>query len=148
MTNTYGPHMRVKDAHQTFIGLWIRLILEGRSFAVFGTGEQIRDFNYVDDAVDAFLVCATNPLAKGKVYNLGADPISLLRLAELLIAISGKGSYSLAPFPSDRLAIDINDYAGDYSRISRELGWRPQTSLEDGLKRTLEFYRLHRAHYW
>lgn len=148
MTNTYGPRMRVKDAHQTFIGLWIRHILDGSKFAVFGTGEQIRDFNYVEDVVDAFLLSVTHPLARGRIYNLGAEPITLLKLADLLISLNGSGSYSLEPFPPERRPIDIMDYAGDYSRIRSELGWQPATGLEDGLRETLEFYRLNKAHYW
>ncbi len=148
MTNTYGPRMRVKDARQTFIGLWIKLILSGEKFAIFGSGQQIRDFNYVEDVVDAFLLCATNPLARGKIYNLGAAPTNLQNLADLLISLNGSGSYSLEPFPAERLAIDIKDYAGNFSKIRNELGWQPKVSLKDGLKETLEFYRLNREHYW
>jgi nucleoside-diphosphate-sugar epimerase len=148
ITNTYGPRMRVKDANQTFIGLWIRLVLEGVPLTVFGTGEQVRDFNHINDVVDAFLLSATNPIARGKVYNLGASPVRLRDLADLLIFLNGSGSYTLKPFPPDRLAIDIGDYAGDFSKIHRELGWQPVTSLENGLQETLEFYRLNKAHYW
>jgi len=148
MTNTYGPRMRVRDAHQTFIGFWLRLILDGERIPVFGSGDQTRDFNYVEDVVDAFLYCASHSSAKGKVYNLGAKPISLSGLAELLISLNGGGSYSLSPYPSDRAAIDIGDYAGDYSRIHEELGWEPSTSIEEGLARSLDFYRAHKMHYW
>jgi nucleoside-diphosphate-sugar epimerase len=148
LTNTYGPRMRVRDARQTFIGLWLRLLLDGKPIPVFGRGDQLRDFNYVDDVVDAFLLCASNPTAKGKTYNLGANPISLLKLAELLISLNGSGAYSLTPYPSERAAIEIGDYAGDYSRIREELGWEPSVSLEDGLRWSLEFYRAQKVNYW
>ncbi len=65
LTNTYGPRMRIKDARQTFLGIWIKLVLEGKPFEVWG-GEQLRDFTYVDDAVDAFLLAATQPRAVGR----------------------------------------------------------------------------------
>ncbi len=148
MTNTYGPRMRVRDARQTFIGFWIRLLLEDRSFSVYATGKQIRDFNYVEDVLDALIQCVTDPAAKGKIYNLGGKPASLLEIANLLVALNGSGSYTIDPFPEERLKIDIKDYTGDYSKIKTDLGWQPTTSLRDGLKQTLEFYRTHSQHYW
>lgn len=142
LTNTYGPRMRIADARQTFLGLWIRAVLEGGRIQVYGTGKQLRDFSYVDDAVDAFVQAGANADAIGRVYNLGAaPPISLLEVAELLVTIAGRGEYELVPFPSDREAIDIGDYYADASRIERELGWRPRVGLRDGLNRTLAFYR-------
>src|SRR5574340_1260682 len=56
LTNTYGPRMRVKDARQTFLGIWLRRLIEGQPFEIWGDGNQIRDFNYVDDVVDAILL--------------------------------------------------------------------------------------------
>jgi len=148
MTNTYGPHMRVKDARQTFIGWWLRQIIEGQELQIFGDGQQVRDFNYVDDVVEALLLAAADPAADGQVYNLGGDePISLLDLAELLIEINGGGSYRLVPFPTNRKRIDIGDYHGDYTKIRTQLGWRPTVSLREGLERTIVFYRQYREHY-
>jgi UDP-glucose 4-epimerase len=149
LTNTYGPRMRVKDARQTFLGWWLRQLIEGQELLVYGDGRQVRDFNYVDDAVDALLLTAASDDANGQVFNLGGDePINLRDLAELLIEINGGGSYQLVPFPPERKIIDIGDYYGDYRRIRSKLGWRPTTSLRDGLTRTLAYYREHREHYW
>lgn len=144
LTNTYGPRMRIKDARQTFLGIWIRLVAEGRPFEVWG-GAQLRDFNYVDDAIDAMLLAATSNDANGKVFNLGASPpISLGELAEVLIAANGgHGSYTVREFPAERKKIDIGDYYTDYSYIQQVLGWQPRVALRDGLARTLKFYREH-----
>jgi UDP-glucose 4-epimerase len=149
LTNTYGPHMRVKDARQTFLGIWIRRLIEGNPILVFGDGKQVRDFNYVDDAVDAFLLAAESEDANGEIYNLGADdPINLKDTAELLIKINGSGTYEMVPFPEDRKVIDIGDYYGDYRKIRSRLGWKPAITLEDGLKKTLDFYYKFHEHYW
>ena len=149
LTNTYGPRMRVRDARQTFLGIWLRLIVEGRQLAIYGDGKQVRDFNYVDDVVDALLWVAADDQANGQVYNLGGDePVNLLHLAQLLVQIAGKGGYRLVPWPEDRKRIDIGDYYGDYRKIRSKLGWRPRVSLEEGLRRTLHFYENHRQHYW
>lgn len=149
MTNVYGPRMRVRDARKTFIGDWFRRLVEGRELQVFGSGEQIRDLNYVEDVVDALLLVAANPLSDGKIYNLGGDEhISLAALARLMIELNGSGKYRLTPFPPARKRIDIGDYYGNYTKIRQEVGWKPRTTLREGIQTTLAYYREHRQHYW
>jgi UDP-glucose 4-epimerase len=149
LTNTYGPGMRVKDARQTFLGIWIRNLIEGKPIMVFGDGLQLRDFNFVDDVVEALLMAAVDPQADGKVYNLGSsDYVSLKDLAELMIELYQGGEYQMVPFPPERKAIDIGDYYSDYTKIEQELGWKPRISLGEGLRRSLEYYKQHYRHYW
>ncbi|MEY2486801.1 MAG: hypothetical protein QOH39_2449 [Verrucomicrobiota bacterium] len=149
LTNTYGPGMRVKDSRQTFLGIWLRQIIEGEPFRIYGTGKQKRDFNFVDDAVEALLLAAASSNADGEVFNLGHNEhVDLEELAALLVRINGDGRYDLVTFPADREAIDIGDYYGDFGKIHNALGWSPGVSLPDGLARTLSFYRQHRARYW
>ena len=149
MTNTYGPRMRVKDARQTFVGWWLRQIIEGQELQIFGTGLQVRDFDYVTDVVEALLMVAASEQANGEIYNLGGEePINLIDLAELLIEINGSGSYRLVPFPPERKVIDIGDYYADYRKIRGKLGWKPKVLLREGFERTLQFYQENREHYW
>lgn len=143
LTNTYGPGMRIKDARQTFIGIWIRQLLQGKPFEVWG-GEQLRDFNYVEDVVDAFLMAAADEKANGCIFNLGSDEVvSLKQLAELLIDVSKKGQFNIRGFPEDHKKIDIGDYYSDYQLISQALGWKPKTSLREGLEKTITYYKVH-----
>jgi len=147
LTNTYGPRMRIKDARQTFLGIWIRLLLEGKPIEVWG-GEQLRDFSYVDDTVDAMLRAGQSAVADGKVFNVGGGPaISLLETARLLVDANGGGTFTTHTFPAERKRIDIGDYYADDSLLRRTLGWQPQTVLQDGLRQTLHFYREHLAQY-
>lgn len=149
LTNTYGPCMRVKDARQTFLGVWIRTVIEGGPIRVYGDGLQLRDFNYVDDAVDAMLAAACRPGGEGQVFNLGSrEVIDLKALAEKLIALHGAGTFELVQFPSERKAIDIGDYYSDFGKIRAVLGWEPIVGLDEGLSRTLDYYSRHGAHYW
>src|SRR5262249_25016275 len=125
LTNTFGPRMRVKDAWQTFLGVWIRLLVEGKPFEVWD-GPQLRDFTYVDDAVAAFLRAEASEEANGHVFTLGGDCVIPLKdLADLLVRVNGGGEYSIRSFPADRRRIDIGDYYADFGRIRVLLGWEP-----------------------
>ena len=147
LTNTYGPCMRIRDNRQTFLGIWIKLILEGNPFEVWG-GTQLRDFLYVEDCVDALLLTMTRTEANAKIYNLGGNNIiSLKDLADILVEINRSGNYVCREFPEDRKRIDIGDYYSDYSLIHKELGWEPRVTLEKGLEITLEYFRKHKENY-
>ncbi|MCE9610779.1 MAG: NAD-dependent epimerase/dehydratase family protein [Chthoniobacter sp.] len=147
LTNTIGPRMRVRDARQTFVGIWMRRLLEGQPIEVWG-GAQLRDFTYVDDAVEALLLSAARDDANGEVFNLGGDGVvSLKDLAALLVEINGGGEYVVREFPADRQRIDIGDYYSDFAKIRAALGWEPRTPLREALHRTLDFYRAHLGRY-
>jgi UDP-glucose 4-epimerase len=147
LTNTIGPRMRVRDARQTFLGIWVRLIVEGKPFDVWG-GEQLRDFTFVEDAVDAFVLAAAGDEANGQIFNTGGDQLINLRdLAELLVHVNGGGNYNIRPYPPDRKSIDIGDYYADFNRIRSALGWEPKVPLPEALKRTLGFYQENLKHY-
>ncbi len=147
LTNTIGPRMRVKDSRQTFLGIWIKQILEGKPIEVWD-GKQLRDFTYVADAVDAMLKAAVSSDARGQVFNLGGpEVISLHDLAKRLIGIHGCGEYVMREFPNERKKIDIGSYYSDYSRIRSVLGWEPKVLVDEALRRTLAFFSEHLQRY-
>jgi UDP-glucose 4-epimerase len=148
LTNTYGPRQLIRHNRQGFIGWFMRQATLGEEIQLFGDGQQKRDFNHVDDVVDAFLRSGAMDAADGQVFNLGdKGPVSLLDLAKLLIEVSGRGSYRLVPFPPERKRIDIGDFYADTAKIRGALGWEPQVALRTGLETTLAFYRAHQARY-
>ncbi|HUD65081.1 MAG TPA: NAD-dependent epimerase/dehydratase family protein [Candidatus Sulfotelmatobacter sp.] len=141
LTNTYGPRMRVKDARQTFLGVWIRRVVEGGTFEVWG-GQQKRDLTYVDDAVDAFLVAGASATAQGRVFNTGGvPPITLTELAKALVAVAGTGNYEIRQFPAERMRIDIGDYFADDELFRQVTGWAPKVTLQSGLASTVDYFR-------
>jgi UDP-glucose 4-epimerase len=147
LTNTIGPRMRIKDARQTFVGLWVRQILEGQPISVWG-GKQLRDFTDVEDAVDAFLAAAASPSTNGQVYNLGgSEVVDLASVARLMVEVNGSGKYEIRDFPAERRAIDIGNYYGDFSKIRRELGWAPRRTLRETIESTLRYFRDSMPHY-
>ncbi len=144
LTNTIGPRMRIKDARQTFLGEWIRRILEGIPFEVWGDGSQRRDFTYVDDAVDALLRAAQNDAAIGQVLNVGGERVvTLAELAAMLAVLAPGTKYHLKPFPRARKRIDIGDYFADDRKCRELLGWHHKTTLPVALRRILDFYGKH-----
>jgi nucleoside-diphosphate-sugar epimerase len=148
LTNCYGPRLRIRDARQTFLGIWIRCVLEGKPFEVWG-GEQLRDMTYVDDVTDAFLRAAATPVCYGEVYNIGGPPpASLLEIAELMRKVGGPAvQFSTKEFPADRKTIDIGSYHADDAAFRAATGWVPGVSLEEGIRRSLEWYRPRLAAY-
>ena len=140
LTNTIGPRMRIRDARQTFVGIWIRQLLEGRPIEVWG-GEQLRDFNDVEDVVDAMLLAAIDRNLPPVPFNLGSDEvISLVDLAKLMIELHGSGDLVVTPYPEERKKIDIGDYYSCYDRFRSASGWQPSRSLRHSLQTTLAYY--------
>jgi len=146
LTNVYGPGMRIKDARQTFIGIWLRRVIEDEPFEVWG-GEQHRDLLYVEDAADAFLYAAITPAAEGLALNVGGEAVSLAALAEALIAANDGGEYVIREFPAERKRIDVGDFLIDDSRFRSLSGWQPRVGIAEGLRRSLVYYRSRVASY-
>ncbi len=148
LTNTYGPRMRVKDARQTFLGIWIKEALQGRPLELFGNGSQLRDFNYVDDCVDAMLASGASDSTIGSVYNLGGkEVLSLECLAKEICAIRPGARYSIIPFPPERKRIDIGNYYGNFQKFSQATGWSPKVGVDEGLRMTFKFFEKFGEHY-
>lgn len=142
LTNTYGPRMRIKDARQTFLGVWIKNLLQGKPIQVFGDGKQRRDYNYIEDVLDALILTATKENTIGKSFNLGAsDPLNLEDTAKIMCKLVEGASYEIVPFPEDRKAIDVGDFICDFDAFSKSFGWQPKVSFQEGIFRSLEFFK-------
>jgi UDP-glucose 4-epimerase len=148
LTNTYGPRQLIRHNRQGFMGWFMRQVTLGEPIQLYGDGKQRRDFDYVDDVVDAFLRAGAMDEANGQIFNLGGQPpVALIDVVKAMIELAGQGSYSLTPFPPERKKIDIGDFHADSGKIRQALGWVPATPLRDGLSRTIDYYRQHREHY-
>ena len=148
LTNVYGPRQLIKHNRQGFIGWFIRLAIENKTIQLYGDGSQLRDLVYVEDAADAFLRAGADDACNGEAFNVGGPaPISLKDLASKLIAIAGGGRLECVPWPADKKAIDIGSFYADSSKFARTTGWTSTVSLDDGLRRAVDFYRAHFQHY-
>ncbi len=149
INNTYGPRHQMKHAKFGILNWFIRLAMDGQTIKVFGDGSQLRDYNYVDDVTDAFLTVGASEKANGEAFNLGSGyAVKFLDMVKRIIEVSASGRYEFVPWPKTRKEVEVGDYLADYSKIQKELGWKPKVELEEGLKLTVDFYRKHRTQYW
>jgi UDP-glucose 4-epimerase len=149
LTNIYGPRAQMKHSQYGVVNWFVRQALDGEPIRVFGSGRIFRDFVYVDDCVDALLVAAACDRAVGEVFNVGWDrPTSFLDLARTLERLCDGCTWHFAPFSPERAAQEPGDFYSDITKIRSVVGWEPRTTLEDGLRQTLAYYRRHRDHYW
>jgi UDP-glucose 4-epimerase len=148
LTNTYGPRHQMHHPRQGIINWFIRQAIEGDEITIFGDGKQVRDTNFVEDVVDAFLLAGANEQAHGETFNLGGEPMNLLDLVALIGTITENLRWRCVPYPESAKAIEVGDYIADHSKAEHTLGWQPSVAIRDGLERTIAFYREHREHYW
>jgi UDP-glucose 4-epimerase len=149
LTNVYGPRAQMRHSHFGVVNWFVRLALEGRPIPVFGTGRILRDFLYVDDCVEALVAVAAEPAAVGEVVNVGNDRAStFLEVAETLREIVPGTEIEFTDFSPERKAQEPGDFVSDITKIRRLTGWEPRIGLREGLERTVDFYRSHRAEYF
>ena len=149
LTNTYGPRHQMRNGRQGFLSRFIRLAVDNKKIKIFGDGRQVRDLNYVDDAVRAFLIAAADEYADGQVFNLGCGrPMSVMDAAELIVELSGSGKITRIPFPAKYSRVEIGDYCADFTKIKKMLKWKPEVSLKDGLRMTIDYYKTNKRYYW
>jgi UDP-glucose 4-epimerase len=148
LTNVYGPRQLIQHSRQGFIGWFIRLAIDDATIDIYGDGSQLRDFVFVEDAAEAFLMAGATSACDGDVFNVGGPtPISHRDLTSLLVRVAGTGRVRYVDWPADKKAIDIGDFFTDSTKFTRATGWRPTVSLEDGLRRTVDYYRRCRDRY-
>ena len=149
ITNTFGPRHQMMHDEYGVLNWFIRKALDNEAIPVFGDGTILRDFLYIDDLVDALLTCAVAPKAYGEVYNVGSGRgISFRDLAETIVALAGTGEVAYVPFTREREEVEPGDYVADIGKIQRATGWTPRVALEEGIKKTITYYRLNGEHYW
>lgn len=149
LTNIYGPRAQMKHSHYGVANWFVRLAVDDQTIKLFGDGSILRDFLYVDDCVEALLMSPLCEDATGEIFNLGVDtPTSFRQLADLIIQVAQTGRWEFAPFTPERKAQEPGNFYSDIRKIRRVIGWNPTTSLEDGLRQTVNFYRQHKEQYW
>jgi UDP-glucose 4-epimerase len=138
LANTYGPRMDLRNPGRGVLNVFLARALEREPITIFGDGSQLRDVNFVDDVVEALLLAARQN-DPGPFHLGAATPTSLNQFVEALTSMLPV-DVDHQPFPSDAQAIDIGDSHCDFSRFHEATGWSPSTNLQDGLRRTIEWF--------
>ncbi len=141
LTNTYGPGLPTDGPATGLTGRFVGDALAGREITILGDSDLVRDFNYVDDVVDAFLR-AGRPEAPAGTWNLGAAPVRLGEFAAAVFRALGEAPrVRVAALPRGLEDIAIGDFHADWSAIRRDLGWEPAWALDRGLAETVRAMR-------
>jgi UDP-glucose 4-epimerase len=149
ITNTFGPrHQMIHDEYGVF-NWFIRKAMDNEDIPVFGDGRILRDFLYVEDLVECMLMTAATEEAYGKVFNVGTGvPVSFIDLAKMIAKIAGAGKAVYTEFTQERKEVEPGDYYTDITRIQQVVGWTPKVPLDEGIRKTIDFYRKHKMEYW
>lgn len=149
LTNIYGPRSQMKHSRFGVVNWFVRQALDDETVKVFGDGKILRDFLYIDDCVDALLATALSENAEGEILNVGVDKaVCFLDLVKTIIDVVGSGRWEYSEFSAERKAQEPGDFYSDITKIKNLVGWKPSISLEEGLARTADYYRLNRQWYW
>ncbi len=137
--NTYGPRL-IGTPYGQVVSIFINRVLSGEPPIIYGDGEQTRSFTYISDAVDATIAIARNPRAVGEVFNIGMErEITINELSTLVLKLCGRED--LKPIYEEPLVGDCRRRCPDITKIRETIGWKPRIGLEDGLRRTIEWFR-------
>ena len=140
--NTYGPRHQMKHGQYGVLNYFIRRAMLDEPIMIYGDGQQIREYCYVDDVCDAFLLSAQTPKSIGEYFVIGSgEPVKFIDMANQVISAVGKGSLQHTPYPEGREKIDVQKYYVANDKITEYLGWYPTITLKEGLEKTVAFYQ-------
>jgi len=149
ITNTFGPrHQMAHDEYGVF-NWFIRKSMDNETIPIFGDGRILRDYLYIDDLTDSMIQIAGSENTYGEVFNVGSGvPLSFEELAKKIIGITGTGKVNHTEFTTERKALEPGDYYADITKIKAAIGWQPKITLDEGISKTIEYYKKYKKHYW
>ncbi len=149
IANPYGPRSQMKHSKYSMVNWFIRQAMDGHAIEVFGAGEQLRDYVFVDDVANAFIAAAVTTSCWGEVFNIGSGHGTRFRdMAEMVVATVGQGEVATVPWPQDYIHVETGGYVADIRKLRSHTDWAPETDLQEGVRRTCAYYKEHRPHYW
>ena len=149
IANPYGPRSQMKHSKYCMINWFLRLAMENKTISIFGEGEQLRDYIYVEDLADALLLTAVTPTCWGETFNIGSGVGTPFKeMVETLVGIVGRGKVQSVPWPKDYINVETGDYITNIAKLQKAIAWMPRIDLQKGIQQTFDYYQRNQAHYW
>ena len=143
LTNYFGERCNVRREDYNLVNWWIRQALMGEQIVLHGDGSIVRDYCYVQDIADSLIVAAQNGKSIGEVFMVGSGKgIAIKDIVSMVLKTVGSSmKINFIPQPKERKLIEVGNVTVSHKKIKEALGWYPKTSLEEGIKNTVEFYK-------
>lgn len=140
-SNPYGPHPQSSHDKYNIFNLFIDKARKNENLTIFGEGNQLRDYLYIDDLVEAFISAASVEEANGEAINIGSGQgTKFSDMAQAVIKGIGAGELKNVPWPTNYKQVETGDFVNDITKAKELLKWEPKISLEEGIRKTVEFY--------
>lgn len=144
ISNPYGPFQAFGHKKYGMLNWFIYKAFKSELIEVFGTGDQKRDYLYIDDLSELFIKSIGHESIYGKTYNIGyGQGISILDMVKMIHKFIPETKYAFKEWPKIYKIIETGNYISNIEAIHKALDWTPRISFEEGMNRTIEFYRLH-----
>ncbi|MBL0059831.1 MAG: NAD-dependent epimerase/dehydratase family protein [Elusimicrobia bacterium] len=148
IANPYGPRSQMKHSKYSMVNWMLRQAMENKTIRIFGSGEQIRDYIYVDDLAEAFLQAAVTPACRGQVYNVGSGVGTTFKdMVQRILDTVGSGSVQYVPWPENYVNVETGDYVTHIEKFKKATGWFPLVAFKEGVQKTFDFYKAFGGHY-
>ena len=148
ITNPYGIRQQIKHSKYSIPGWFMRLAMEEQTIKIFGDGNQIRDYIYIDDLVEAILGLMAQDSSMAQIFNVGSGVATNFKdMVETIVSKVGSGKVEYVAWPEDYKKIETGDADIDISKLNQATGWTPKISLEEGISRMIEYYKENKEHY-
>jgi len=149
LSNIYGERSQMMHSKFGVVNWFIKLAMMDETITVFGDGKILRDFLYIEDCVKAILQTGASGNAYGETFNVGqSQPVTILELVNSILKIVKSGKIKFTSFTKERAVQEPGDFYPDINKIKQYVGWQPLTSLEEGLRKTVEYYKKYQKMYW
>lgn len=148
LPNPYGVRQQMKHNKYSLVGWFLRQALDSGTITIFGDGRQTRDYLYIDDIVDGFILLAEKRRA-GEIYNMGSEEkVTFVEMVDVILKEAGTGKKEHISWPENYEKNETGNYIADTTKIKKGIGWEAKITLEEGIKRMAEYYKQHRKNYW
>lgn len=147
LNNVYGPHCQIKSNHYGTVNLFIAYALQNKDIPIYGTGKQTRDYVFVSDVVDAF-VKSTSKKADNEMFIVGTGVSSSLNDVVNIIRKSiPDAKHKMVEYPQALKSVDFMEFYSTSTKIQQSLSWKPKIDLENGINKTIRFYKKNLKEY-